>query len=190
MSTPVRILVSVGLSYLLGSVPSAYIAARIMGQRDPRQVGSRNVGGMNVLRNIGLAPGLLTIALDVGKGFAAAAISARLAGPSWCWAALPVAVAAHNWMPWLGFHGGKGIAVTTGVLAALNVVAAVAFLMVLVLLVAVLRESDPASLLAFAFLTTVLWASGAGTAATLATVMAFLIHLARVAPELVNRPPR
>ncbi|MGB9866965.1 MAG: glycerol-3-phosphate acyltransferase [Bacillota bacterium] len=183
---------SLGLlaSYLLGSVPSGYLASKLLGKKDPRFVGSGNVGTMNVLRNVGVAPGLVTMGLDVGKGALAAALCIRLAGPSWSWSAFPLTVLAHNWMPWLGFRGGKGIAVAVGALAVLHMPMALAFLLVLALLAAVLRNADLASSLAFAFLVVAAWACRGSPAQVLASAAALGIHLVRVSPDLrVSRRP-
>lgn len=56
------------LAYLLGSIPVGYLLVKGAYARDIRRIGSRNVGGMNVARNVSFGLGLLTILLDMGKG--------------------------------------------------------------------------------------------------------------------------
>ncbi|MHB0886265.1 MAG: glycerol-3-phosphate acyltransferase [Bacillota bacterium] len=110
------IMILVG-AYLLGSFPSAFLMTAIFKKADIRTIGSGNVGGMNTARNVGLVPGLLTGALDLGKGVLATYLAMRLAPgtylPMWAAAAC---VAGHNWMVFIGFKGGKGLGVTIGAL--------------------------------------------------------------------------
>lgn len=104
------------LGYLLGSFPSAYLAARFFGGgKDIRVTGSGNVGGMNALRNVGPAAGAATALVDVGKGLFAVYLASRFG--SWVYTPLWAAVAAvtgHNFMLFLGFKGGKGLGTTLG----------------------------------------------------------------------------
>ncbi len=103
--------------YLLGSIPSAYIAGRLIKKIDIREVGSRNMGAMNVIYNVGVAPGFMVLAIDIGKGVAAVAIAR--------WLGVPVitemlagaaAVVGHSFPVWLKFRGGRGGATVAGVL--------------------------------------------------------------------------
>ena len=106
------------LGYLLGSIPFSQITAKLVKNIDLRQVGSKNVGGMNTMHNIGLGWGLLAGSMDVLKGAAALSI-AELLGvpfPFLLWAGL-AALLGHNWPLWLDFKGGKGIATILGISA-------------------------------------------------------------------------
>lgn len=100
-------------SYLLGSIPFAYIFARQWRKVDIRRIGSENVGATNVLKQIGVLPGVITAVLDAGKG-----IAAVLLGSTWVvggeFIALVMAMVGHNWPLWLGFHGGGGLATFIG----------------------------------------------------------------------------
>ncbi len=104
-------------SYLLGSIPSAYIAGRLRKGIDIRQVGSRNMGAMNVFYKVGIVSGLSVLAVDIGKGAAAVALAR--------WLGVPViveilsgatAVIGHGFPVWLKFRGGRGGATLIGVL--------------------------------------------------------------------------
>ena len=101
--------------YLLGSVPFAFLLARRAGV-DVRVAGSGNVGAANVLRTSGMPLGVAVMALDISKGAAtvltahaaaAGLISIAIAGAS--------AIVGHIYPIWLGFRGGKGVAVAAGV---------------------------------------------------------------------------
>ena len=61
-------LVLMFLAYLLGSIPTGLLAARLLGGPDPRTAGSRNLGTANLYRLLGLKAGLITFLGDAGKG--------------------------------------------------------------------------------------------------------------------------
>jgi glycerol-3-phosphate acyltransferase PlsY len=107
------------IGYLLGSIPSAYIATRLARGKDVRQLGGGNVGGLNVYREVGAWPALVVAIVDFGKGAAAVAIAHWLLdlSPTFVMLAGLAAVIGHNWMVWLRFSGGKGMGVTIGALA-------------------------------------------------------------------------
>ncbi|GAI49028.1 unnamed protein product, partial [marine sediment metagenome] len=68
-------IIAIIIGYLLGSIPSAYIAARLATGKDIRQLGGGNVGGLNTFREVGLWPAVAVGIVDVGKGAAAVAIA-------------------------------------------------------------------------------------------------------------------
>jgi glycerol-3-phosphate acyltransferase PlsY len=112
-----RLIAALILSYLIGSIPFSQIVAKLVTGVDLRAVGSRNVGGNNLIANVGTGWGLLGGGLDAAKGVAAMWLAHTLGVP-YPWSLLSglFAVAGHNWSPWLGFRGGKGIATGLGVL--------------------------------------------------------------------------
>ncbi len=109
------------IGYLLGSIPSAYIAARLATGKDIRQLGGGNVGGLNVHREVGAWPAFAVGIVDLGKGAAAVAIAYWLLDvpTGFVLTAGLAAVIGHNWMVWLKFSGGKGMGATIGALAVL-----------------------------------------------------------------------
>ena len=115
------------LSYLLGAVPFGLVMCRTLKGVDPRSVGSGNIGATNAFRVLGRAAGTAVLLVDAAKGAAAVLVCPVLAGlavPGAEPAALRLtaalgAVLGHNYTCWLGFRGGKGIATSAGVLAAL-----------------------------------------------------------------------
>jgi glycerol-3-phosphate acyltransferase PlsY len=106
--------------YLLGSIPSAYIAGRLKKGVDIREVGGGNMGALNVIRETGWSVGFLVLFADIGKGVLAVLI-ARWLGLSLLWVLVAgfAAVAGHNWPVFLKFRGGKGGATVMGVLLGL-----------------------------------------------------------------------
>jgi glycerol-3-phosphate acyltransferase PlsY len=118
---------SVIVSYLIGSIPTAYLVGRSFKGIDIRQVGSRNMGAMNIFYTVGFWPGMLVLVGDIGKGTLALLLSyvigkllfgipAHLIIPIEMAAGVAV-IAGHNYPFLLKFHGGKGGATAIGVLA-------------------------------------------------------------------------
>ena len=117
-------------AYLLGSIPTGFLVARARGV-DIRTVGSGNIGATNVLRVLGRPAGIAVLTIDFLKGLLACGLLPYFifsasqfdhAGPDRVMPSMVAAFAAvlgHNYTCWLRFKGGKGIATSAGVLAAL-----------------------------------------------------------------------
>ncbi|NTV29184.1 MAG: glycerol-3-phosphate 1-O-acyltransferase PlsY [Candidatus Omnitrophica bacterium] len=111
------------LSYLIGSIPTAYIFGKVLKGIDIRQHGSGNVGATNAFRVLGKKVGVTVLVLDILKGVIPVAVISGFFTPDVnvrIVAAL-AAVAGHNWTCFLQFKGGKGIATTLGVLIGLTI---------------------------------------------------------------------
>jgi glycerol-3-phosphate acyltransferase PlsY len=108
------------VAYLLGSIPWPYLVARLIKGIDIREVGTRNMGAMNVYREVGPAAGIAVILADLAKGAAAVQLARRTRRPPFVWALAGIAaIMGHAWPPWLGFRGGIGAATAAGAQAAL-----------------------------------------------------------------------
>jgi glycerol-3-phosphate acyltransferase PlsY len=156
-----EILTVVG-AFLLGSIPTGYLVARARGV-DIRQHGSGNIGATNVFRTLGKPLGILVFAVDALKGFIA--VASACAGPWLSIFAAVAVIAGHNYTPWLGFKGGKGIATSAGVLLALMPLAVAAIAAVWVLVFFTTRYVSLASIAASAALPVAvagLWLGGFG----------------------------
>jgi len=117
LNEPAVITLTITGAYFLGSIPSAYISGRLRKGIDIRQVGSRNMGAMNVFYSIGFISGLLVLLVDIGKGAAAIALARLLEVPVPVeFIAGAVAVIGHSFPVWLKFRGGRGGAPLIGVL--------------------------------------------------------------------------
>ena len=107
------------LGYLLGSIPSGFLAGQWCKGIDLRTIGSGSTGATNVLRNVGKGPALAVFLVDVAKG-AAAVLLARSLNPTsalidWIQVLAGLAaLAGHIWPVWLGFKGGKAVATGFG----------------------------------------------------------------------------
>ena len=116
MNQTLAIVLSLIIAYLLGSIPTAYIAVRLKKGIDIRQVGSRNMGAMNSIYTIGFGWGLMVLLSDVAKGSLAVFLARSLGTPVIVeMLAGVVAVLGHNFPVWLKFKGGKGGATAIGV---------------------------------------------------------------------------
>jgi len=126
---------------LLGSIPFAYIVARLRRGIDIRDVGGGNVGALNTWRQIGPVFGLSVLALDIIKGVLAVLI-ARWLGLTVAWVCVAgfAAVIGHNWPVFIKFRGGKGAATVLGVLVALTPVELLIGAAIVIALIGVTRN--------------------------------------------------
>ena len=153
-------------AFLLGSIPTGYLVARAKGV-DIRQHGSGNIGATNVFRTLGKPLGVLVFFIDALKGFGAVWLASHFgeAGPWTGIVAAVAAIAGHNYTPWLGCKGGKGIATSAGVLLALMPWAVLAIALVWIVVFKVSRYVSLASICAAAALPLAvgaLWFAGCG----------------------------
>ncbi len=116
MSPLQRLLAAIGLGYLLGSFPTADLVARRAagGGVDLRHAGSGNPGSANAFNVLGAKSGATVLVGDMGKGAAACAVGAVIAGPVGAHIAGTSSVIGHCYPVWTGFRGGKGVATSVG----------------------------------------------------------------------------
>lgn len=122
--------VALVVAYLFGSIPTAYLAGRLLKGVDLRRVGSGNLGATNVYRNLGAVPAVVVLLLDAAKGYLPVKylplhvsdvwVADERAALWWALAFGVAAIAGHAkpiFLLWKG--GGKGVATAAGVFAAL-----------------------------------------------------------------------
>ena len=108
-------LLIVPLVYILGSIPWGYMITRVRQGVDIRKYGSGRIGTTNVLRTAGPRPATLVLVLDGGKGVLAVLLARAITDTAVAEiVAGLVVLAGHNWPPFLGFKGGRGIATGAG----------------------------------------------------------------------------
>lgn len=126
-------------SYLVGSLPFGYLAGRLLKGIDIREHGSGSMGATNVLRTLGKGPGLVVLLMDIGKGVAVITLTRWICGGEiWPFPlelpgivsenGLPwllllsglAAIVGHSKSIWLGFAGGKSVAISLGILLAIS----------------------------------------------------------------------
>ncbi|MGJ8724034.1 MAG: glycerol-3-phosphate 1-O-acyltransferase PlsY [Roseibacillus sp.] len=135
------------IAFIIAATPFGLIIGKMVKGIDIRDHGSGNIGTTNVFRVLGKGPGIICLILDILKGFVPVILAINLLqfGDREPWPHLPFldslrqtlpasqqlfvqvihvvtalfAILGHNFSPWLGFKGGKGIATSLGVLLAL-----------------------------------------------------------------------
>jgi acyl phosphate:glycerol-3-phosphate acyltransferase len=166
------------IGYLLGSIPTGYLAGRLRGI-DVRQSGSGNIGATNVFRVLGKPAGIIVLIIDGLKGYAACTWAADLV-IHWCHAqtiephslritAGLAAILGHNFTCWLRFRGGKGIATSAGVLAALVPGALIIITCIWIVVFALTRYVSLASISASFALPFATWITQRNPALTIVT---------------------
>ncbi len=140
-----QLLISLIAAYLLGSIPSAYIAGRFLGSIDIREQGSGNVGTMNTGKVLGWPAAGAVFVCDFCKGVLAVCIN-YLTGINMMLLAV-MAVLGHCYPIWLGFRGGKGLATALGAfIAAWQLWPIVFFVSGWLLAYPLLKQTDQANL--------------------------------------------
>ena len=119
LTSPITLLI-LSFGYLCGSIPFGLVLTRVFAGTDIRTVGSGNIGATNVLRTGNRVLAFATLLLDAGKGAAAiylvmVATLHELAGLAGAGAVL-----GHCFPVWLRFAGGKGVATSMAVIAAVS----------------------------------------------------------------------
>lgn len=102
--------------YLLGSVPTGLLLAKLFSKVDPRKVGSKNIGATNIFRTVGKGLGILTLVGDVLKGMIPIGIAIQLNVSDLWLAGIGLSTFLGHIFPiFLGLRGGKGVATALGV---------------------------------------------------------------------------
>ncbi|HEU4758802.1 MAG TPA: glycerol-3-phosphate 1-O-acyltransferase PlsY [Dehalococcoidia bacterium] len=108
------------VSYLVGAIPTGYIAGRVLKGIDIREYGSGVIGATNVLRTLGKAPFVAVLLADALKGYVPVFVTWNAFGSHELQVASGLAaVLGHDFPVYIGFRGGRGVATTFGVYAAL-----------------------------------------------------------------------
>jgi glycerol-3-phosphate acyltransferase PlsY len=118
-----NIAIAIVIGYVFGSFPAAYLVARLRKRIDIRDVGSRNMGAMNVFYQVGPAEAALVTLTDLGKGIGAILLMRYVLGRDLISSfdfltglAATAAILGHVFPVFLRFRGGKGAATAIGIL--------------------------------------------------------------------------
>ncbi|HXG36431.1 MAG TPA: glycerol-3-phosphate 1-O-acyltransferase PlsY [Dehalococcoidia bacterium] len=108
--------------YLVGSIPTGYLAGRLLRNIDVREYGSGATGATNVLRTLGTAAFLFVLIVDLLKGWIPVLLAWYLTESHNVQVVAGIfVVLGHNFPLYIGFRGGRGVATAMGVYAALTV---------------------------------------------------------------------
>lgn len=145
-------------AFLAGSVPFGLVLVKLAGKGDVRAHGSGNIGATNVSRVGGKALGIVTLLLDIAKGWLPVWLAMRF-GMGFAGVSLVAlcAVAGHVFTPWLRFKGGKGVATALGASLGLLPLAVLPSAVLFVLVLATTRYVSLGSVLAAVLMPFSIW---------------------------------
>lgn len=127
----------------MGSIPFGLVISKFGYGVDIRKHGSKNIGAANVLRTVGILPGILTLVGDFIKGGASVFLARFLgAGDLIIILAGLAAIVGHSWPIFLKFKGGKGVATATGVILVMMPWAFLVLFVVYAIICAVFRYTS------------------------------------------------
>ena len=143
------IVLTVG-GYLVGSIPFGIVVSKCLGAPDPRTAGSHNIGFTNVLRVSGKTAGILTLAGDMGKGWAVSWMATQIMDhEAWVLSIALSPILGHLFPVFLKFHGGKGVATAIGAVGGIAPSTGLGLIAIWLLAAALWRYSSGAALAAF-----------------------------------------
>ncbi len=128
---PLEFAAVIAISYLVGSIPSGYIVGRALKGIDVREFGSGAIGATNVMRTLGRGPFLGVLLADALKGYIPVLVTWFVFESHGLQVASGLAaVLGHDFPLYIGFRGGRGVATSFGVYAALAMPVSVSLLAV------------------------------------------------------------
>ena len=170
-TAPALLALAALIGYLFGSIPFGLLLTRMAGLGDVRKIGSGNIGATNVLRTGNKNLAAATLLLDALKGTAAVLVANALWGHESSLVAGFFAFLGHLFPVWLGFKGGKGVAVYIGVLLGAAPLMMLAFALIWLATAFITRYSSLSALLAMLVIPVALWILGPEKTALLVTVL-------------------
>lgn len=173
-TAPALLALAAVIGYLLGSIPFGLILTRAAGLGDVRKIGSGNIGATNVLRTGNKKLAAATLLLDALKGTAAVVIANALWGYEASLVAGFFAFMGHLFPVWLGFKGGKGVAVYIGVLLGVEPLMMLAFALIWLATAFITKYSSLSALVAMLVIPVALWILGPHKTALLVTLLSVI----------------
>ncbi|WP_181013698.1 glycerol-3-phosphate 1-O-acyltransferase PlsY [Agrobacterium rosae] len=173
-TAPALLALAAVIGYLLGSIPFGLLLTRAAGLGDVRKIGSGNIGATNVLRTGNKKLAAATLLLDALKGTAAVLIANALWGYEASLVAGFFAFLGHLFPVWLGFKGGKGVAVYIGVLLGVAPVMMLAFAAIWIATAFLTKYSSLSALVAMLVIPVALWILGPEKTALLVTLLSVI----------------
>jgi len=158
----INLFLSLGLAYLVGSIPTSFIFTKIFTKLDIRKHGSGNVGATNVFRVVGKVPAIMVLVLDILKGVVAVTVIPNFLFNNDIGVMMGLdlfkillgmgAISGHVWSVFLKFKGGKGVATTAGVLLIIAPKILAGSALIWVVILAIFRIVSIASIAASIFI--------------------------------------
>ena len=142
-----ELILSIIISYLMGSIPFGLILTKIFLKKDIRNIGSGNIGATNVLRTGNKIIGYLTLSLDILKAVIPV-LYIKFNYPELVYVSSLSVFIGHVFPLWLKFKGGKGVATYVGILFSINYILGFVFIVSWLIIFFILRYSSLGSILA------------------------------------------
>jgi glycerol-3-phosphate acyltransferase PlsY len=181
------------IGYLLGTIPFGLLFAYLSGAGDVRKIGSGSIGATNVLRTGKKWAAALTLLFDAAKGAFAVLLVRHLFGADAALIAAFAVFLGHLYPVWLGFKGGKGVAVSLGILLAVNWPVALIGLATWLVMLAAFRISSLSALATAVAVPIGMWLLGnphETLLAILLAVLVFIAHRANIKRLIRGEEPR
>jgi len=173
------------IGYLLGSIPTAYIVSRVRGGIDIRTIGSGNMGGANVMREIGTREGVFVGLFDIAKGAGAILIAQGLnISELWIFGTGFAAVVGHSFPVFAGFRGGRGSATIIGIFLVLAPMATLVTLVVVAIPFFTSRKFGGAIIIGFGLLPLFIWLLEGSLSLVRYALVVDLFMLIRALPDI------
>lgn len=134
------------VAYLIGCISPSIMLAKAKGI-DIKKEGSGNAGTTNALRVMGKKAGVITLIVDILKGFIAVLIGYAIAGGTVSMFCAVAVFCGHVWPVFYKFKGGKGVATAFGALLGINTWLALAALGIVAVGVVVSKRMSVGSIL-------------------------------------------
>ena len=141
-----ELILSIIISYLMGSIPFGLILTKIFLKKDIRDIGSGNIGATNVLRTGNKIIGYLTLSLDILKAVIPV-LYIKFNYPELVYVSSLSVFIGHVFPLWLKFKGGKGVATYVGILFSINYILGFVFVASWLIIFFILRYSSLGSIL-------------------------------------------
>ena len=182
----VEVLSVISFSYILGSIPSGIIFAKIFNLKDLRTIGSGNTGTTNVLRTGNYTAAALTLVLDIGKACLAIYLSQIVNEKLILISSLAILI-GHIFPLWLKFKGGKGFACYLGIIFMINFYLFIFISLIWLITFFAKRVSSLSALLSClsGVLISIIYFNSNFVLVVLLTILIFLTHLENI-KRLIN----
>ena len=141
-----ELILTISISYLMGSIPFGLILTKVFLKKDIREIGSGNIGATNVLRTGNKLIGYITLILDVLKAMIPV-LYIKFNFPELVYISSLSTFIGHVFPVWLKFKGGKGVATYVGILFSINYFLGIIFIVSWLIIFFISKYSSLGSIL-------------------------------------------
>lgn len=177
----------IGLAFFIGGLPFGYLVGKYIYKVDIRQLGSGNIGAINVVRSLGIRWGILVLFLDLFKSYLALTLfKGYLVKDHYLFLFALLLVLGHDYSPFLNFKGGKGVATSIGIYLALYPIALIWAVPIYLLLLLVSGYPSVASLISLLSIPLIVYLYKSPSYLIILSLALFLITLLRHKENIVR----